>query len=166
MHIETGRKRDEGPWYLAYTEPRRELVAQANLERQGYDTYLPMYGTAAPLFPRYLFVRPGRSTQSIAPVRSTRGVQAVVRFGTHYALVTAALLAAIREQVKEHALHARGEDAGMQPGQRVRVQGNVPGLAGLEGLVDSSANRRVIVLMEILGRQTPVSLAADHLEAV
>ena len=165
MQNETYPKRNEEPWYLVYTEPRRELVAKDNLERQGYDTYLPMYGKATPLFPRYLFVRPGRMTQSVAPVRSTRGVQTIVRFGNQYALVTPPFISAIRAQEAARDLHTGGERRKLEVGQRVRVLGHVPGLAGLEGLVDSSASRRVIVLMEILGRQTPVRLAVDHLEA-
>ena len=166
MQNETGGKRSDDSWYLAYTEPRRELVAQDNLERQGYDTYLPIYGKATPLFPRYLFVRPGRSTQSIAPVRSTRGVQTIVRFGSHYAFVTPQLISLIRERVAMREAPAGIEAKPIRAGQRVRVHDNVPGLAGLEGLVDSNANQRVVVLMEILGRQTRMSLAADHLEAV
>ena len=28
-------------WYLVHTKPRQENLAQENLERQGYETYLP-----------------------------------------------------------------------------------------------------------------------------
>lgn len=162
MQNETGRLPCDESWYLAYTEARRELVARDHLERQGYATYLPMYSEAVPMFPRYIFFRPGRLTQSIAPVRSTRGIQTVVRFGSQYARVTPQLISAIRTQESQCAVRTRK----LQIGQRVRVQDKVSGLAGLEGLVDSCANRRVVVLMEILGRQTPVRLAEDHLEAV
>lgn len=150
-------------WYLAYTEPRRESIAREQLDRQGYETYLPLYGRIEPMFPRYLFFRPSRSSQSIAPVRSTRGVQAVVRFGSVYARVAPELIRAIREQ-ESRQLRLTRAGSQPQPGQRVRVQSDVPVLAGLEGLVHSSAARRVVVLMEILGRQTPVTLPAESLE--
>lgn len=29
-------------WYLVYTKPRAESTARLNLERQGYDSYLPL----------------------------------------------------------------------------------------------------------------------------
>ncbi len=29
-------------WYLIYSKPKDEKVAQENLERQGYETYLPL----------------------------------------------------------------------------------------------------------------------------
>lgn len=161
MH--TGEAAASPRWFLAYTEPRRESAAREQLERQGYETYLPLYGRVEPMFPRYLFFRPSRASQSIAPVRSTRGIQTVVRFGCVYARVEPQLIDAIREQEARHALAAR---SGPQPGQRVRVHCNVPMFAGLEGLVHSSADRRVIVLMEILGRQAPVKLQADQLEVI
>ncbi len=32
-------------WYLAYTKPRSEQAASAQLARQGYAIYLPLYKT-------------------------------------------------------------------------------------------------------------------------
>ena len=165
MQYETGELAGAGHWYVAYTDPRRESYAQEHLDRQHYDTYLPLYGRVEPMFPRYLFFRPSHDGQSIAPVRSTRGVQAVVRFGCLYAQVNQALIDSIRQQ---EALHREQAPVGGLPkaGQRVRVKPNASALAGLEGLVHSSADRRVIVLMEILGRQTPVRLASDKVEVI
>jgi transcriptional antiterminator RfaH len=94
-------------WYLAYTKPRNEQSASAQLARQGYATYLPLYKTLVrtgegmavrhgPMFPRYVFFRPGNTGQSIAPVRSTLGVSHVVRFGAAPAIVGDALVSALR----------------------------------------------------------------------
>ena len=165
MHYETRETAMLLRWYLAYTEPRREALAQEHLSRQGYEAYLPLYGAIEPMFPRYLFFRPASASQSIAPVRSTRRIQMVVRFGSTYARVPQELIAAIREQEALKKLYASGARR-PQPGQRVRVQQSAPALAGLEGLVHSSAARRVVVLMEILGRQTPVRLQAEDLEVI
>ena len=164
MHNAT--RDDDRPlsWYLAYTEPRREVVALDHLDRQGYEVYLPLYGDREPMFPRYLFFRPASVSQSIAPVRSTRGVQQVVRFGSVYARVDPAVIAGIRIQ----EVHSRGSKPTRHPapGQRVRVNSDAPAFAGLEGLVHSSATKRIVVLMEILGRQTPVKLPVEKLEIV
>jgi len=165
MHCETGDATEPTHWYLVYTEPRREPYAREHLDRQGYDTYLPLYGRSDPLFPRYLFFRPSRPSQSIAPASSTRGVQAVVRFGCLYARVPQSLIELIREQETQH-LNARPEGRLPRAGQRVRVRSSAPALAGLEGLVHSSADRRVIVLMEILGRQTPVKMQLENVEVI
>ncbi len=33
---------DQRPWYLIHTKPRMEKQPKKNLDRQGYETYLPM----------------------------------------------------------------------------------------------------------------------------
>ena len=79
-------------WYAVQTKPRQERVAEDNLARQDYTTYLPRLKTSKhrrgqwvdvvePLFPRYLFIHVDPDEHSIAPVRSTLGVANLVRFG-------------------------------------------------------------------------------------
>jgi len=71
-------------WHVVYTKPRQERVAEENLLRQHYETWLPLIGKwtrrapgwaceAQPMFPRYLFLRTTDAQQSLAPVRSTLG---------------------------------------------------------------------------------------------
>jgi hypothetical protein len=82
-------------WYVVYTKPRQEDIALINLERQGYQCYLPKMRIerirrkkavvlSEPMFPRYLFIRLDSSEQgkSWSPIRSTLGVARLVRFGT------------------------------------------------------------------------------------
>ena len=56
----------EQGWYVAYTKPRQESVAECNLQRQSFETYLPWIfqarrkrgerkGIVEPMFPCYLF---------------------------------------------------------------------------------------------------------------
>lgn len=153
-------------WYLAYTAPRRESLACEHLDRQGYETYLPLFGRLEAMFPRYLFFRPASATQSIAPVRSTRGVQAVVRFGMLYARVTDELVDAIRQQEAQLQTVRPCAGSALHPGQKIRVKDSAAAFAGLEGLVRFSAERRVVVLMELLGRQAPVSMPVENVEIV
>src|SRR5690606_9903010 len=97
-------------WFVAYTKPGQETVAQANAELQGFQTYLPMYRTLKrqpvqehpavrhePMFPRYLFVKPSHSGQSLSTLRSTRGINAMVAFGNDLATLPESKLNAIRE---------------------------------------------------------------------
>jgi len=165
MHCETRHGMKPEHWYVAYTEPRREALAREHLHRQGYECYLPLLGALEPMFPRYLFFRPASVSQSIAPVRSTRGVQAVVRFGSIYAQVPPSLIETVQEQETQYRQRAPGSPP-LRPGQRVRLHTANNALTGLEGLVHVSATRRVIVLMEILGRQTLVKIPAENIEVV
>jgi len=162
-------------WHLAYTRPRSEAVAAQQLARQGYEAYLPLYKTLkrgpdgllpqrSPMFPRYLFFRAGRVGQSIAPVRSTVGVSHIVRFGVTPATVGEALLSALRafEQQREQA--SPEILSSLKSGRRVAVCEGP--LKGLEGLVSRTAGQRVTVLLDVLGKSTPVGLAAQDLEAL
>ena len=98
-------------WHLVHTKPRQEQVALVNLQRQGYECYLPqlrvekrsrskVQAVTEPLFPRYLFIRLDSSDQgkSWAPVRSTLGVARLVRFGDRPAVVQDDLVALLRQR--------------------------------------------------------------------
>ena len=72
-------------WFVVYTHPREEALAQENLARQGFETYWPRYRkrssharqvqeVAASLFPRYLFAAFDMSETGWRTIRSTRGV--------------------------------------------------------------------------------------------
>lgn len=160
------------PWYLVYTKPRQEHVAVANLQQQGFDTYLPlckMFKRSAeaaqavlePMFPRYLFFRPARASQSIAAARSTRGVMSLVRFGHEPATLADDTLGCIRALEARQAQVGLAEISPFQPGQVVRLRD--PALCGLEGLVKAVSSRRVAVLLELLGRPMLVQVAHHQL---
>jgi len=79
-------------WFVVQSKPRREAVAEVNLERQGFETYWPRIVQSRrsrgkwrkviePLFPRYLFVRLEQGRDDFAPIRSTTGVKELVCFG-------------------------------------------------------------------------------------
>jgi transcriptional antiterminator RfaH len=163
---------DPFTWFVAYTKPGQETVAQINAEQQGFQTYLPMYRTLKrkqaveqpethhePMFPRYLFIKPSRSGQSLTTLRSTRGINAMVAFGNDLATLPESKLNAIREyehsrnDAEPHTISA------IQPGRRVRLANT-----GLEGLVQSVSSKRVVVLLALLGRQQHVKVAHDQLE--
>lgn len=164
----------ESVWFLAYTRPRLEALAQQNLELQGFEAYLPLYkrlkNTDAatvtvfePMFPRYVFFRPAHSGQSIAPVRSTRGVAQVVRFGHEMATLGAGVLNSIRQLERERNAADPAALSALSPGKVVRFRD--PAFAGLEGLVKSVSSRRVAVLLELMGRPQLVSVEHHQLEA-
>ena len=98
-------------WYLIHTKPRQEALALTNLSRQGFECYMPMLRlekirqrktalVAEAMFPRYLFIRldTSGSGQSWSPIRSTLGVNQLVRFGGQPAKVDGQLIDLIRSR--------------------------------------------------------------------
>lgn len=74
------------PWYVIHSKPRGEVEANQQLQRQGFDSLLPLAETVIsrrrlstiPYYPRYLFA--SFPMESLSKVRHTRGVARVVEF--------------------------------------------------------------------------------------
>lgn len=162
-------------WYLVHTKPRLEKCALDNLQRQGYQCYLPTLPSEKlrqgsltvidePLFPRYLFIRLGQgdSAKSWAPIRSTKGVSRLVSFGMEPAKVSDNLVDALRTQ--EAAVHAEPVKL-FKSGERVRLT-EAP-FAGIEGVYHvADGERRVMVLIEFLTKNVCLQVAPSSLRKV
>lgn len=162
-------------WYLVHTKPRQEKCALENLERQGFQCYLPtleaekirrgvVLVTDEPLFPRYLFIRLGLggAAQSWAPIRSTKGVSRLVSFGVEPAKVSDGLVEALRS--REASVQV-GPERLFRAGERVRLT-ETP-FADIEGIYQmADGDRRVMVLIELLSKQVPVRVAPASLRKV
>ncbi|GHU11566.1 transcription antitermination protein RfaH [Betaproteobacteria bacterium] len=159
-------------WYLIHSKPRQEKCALENLERQGYACYLPMLATEKlrqriltigeePLFPRYLFIQLGSGllAKSWSPIRSTKGVSHLVRFGNNPARVEAALIDALR--ARESALKDQPKQR-FAAGERICLTEGA--FAGIEGIYQmSDGESRVMVLIELLGKQATLSVSPADL---
>ncbi|MBT8446596.1 MAG: transcription/translation regulatory transformer protein RfaH [Gammaproteobacteria bacterium] len=160
-------------WYLVFTKVNQERTACEHLGRQGYRVFLPRLAArrrrsgrrlpAQALFPRYLFIFLEPGHDDWGPIRSTTGVQKLVRFGDHPARVPAVLV---------EALLARADAGGLLPlpepqfaaGQRVRVtEGPVAGTEAIFA-AEKSADR-VVILLDLVGRESRLELDRDMLEA-
>jgi transcriptional antiterminator RfaH len=161
-------------WYVVYTKPRQEAVAEENLERQGYEVYLPLIAEARrqrgrwrqcfePLFPRYLFVRLSLACDNTSPIRYTTGVSNVVRFADELAAVDDHIV----ESLKRRADCATGwqhvpKASVFKPGDRVLMDDGP--CAGVEAIFQAeSGSERVVVLLNLLGRKNYISVNRDLL---
>jgi transcriptional antiterminator RfaH len=154
-------------WYLIYTKPHKEHVARENLERQGYDIYLPMarvrrrrLGKGAnriePLFPRYLFIKLDTQTDNWSPIRSTLGVSNLVKFGMYPSAVPEALIELLCDRCDEEGIQDIAPDE-YKKGEAVRVlEGPMTGLEGI--FLAKTSSDRVMVLLDIVGKHTRVNM--------
>ena len=158
-------------WYAVCCKPRQEAVAEENLLRQGFQVYLPRIrirqrrrgqwiDAVEVLFPRYIFIRVNTLQRSTAAVRSTRGAVGMVRFGGQPAVVPDAVMDALRQ--REDAASGLHEDERplFSTGDTVKL---VDGpLAGMEGVfTEQDGDRRVILLLELLGKANKVTVSRD-----
>ena len=160
-------------WLVAYTKPRMEQVALANLERQQFEAYLPLYkkfktteaGPTAvfePMFPRYIFFRPRSAQQSTEVVRSTKGISNIVRFGFEPGVMSGQMVATIQAFEAAQNQATLQDMSNFKAGQKVKFKHAA--LGSLEGLIQSVSSKRVAVLLEIMGRSTVVQMAHHQLE--
>jgi transcriptional antiterminator RfaH len=155
-------------WFAVYAKPRQERIALEHLQRQGFHCFLPLainpYQKRSakkpriePLFPRYLFLNAVPDQQSLGPVRSTRGVSSLVRFGTKLAIVPEPVINMINNRCDKETGLVKLEPVPVNIGDKVRVFDGP--LAGLEGIFrERKGPNRALLLMKLLGTQSTVEV--------
>lgn len=163
----------ESAWYLVYSKPQQEERARINLDRQGYESFLPMMRVQRrrsgrfvtridPMFPRYLFARLDLDNDSPAPIRSTLGVSTLVRFGQRPAVVPADLVESLMAASGEAGIVENLVPPDVEPGTRVRVIDGL--LQGYEGIVEArNGQERVRVLLDLVDRYATATLSAHQI---
>lgn len=157
-------------WYCARTKPKHEHIAAANLRKHmELEVFLPrvrlekltrrgMVRLLEPLFPCYVFVR-CNVDESLNAVQHTSGISKIVHFGGKIPQVPDLVI---------HELQACFEtddvmvvESQLAVGDEVTVAGGA--FAGMSALVLKAlpARKRVQILLDILGRTTPVEVERD-----
>jgi transcriptional antiterminator RfaH len=153
-------------WHLVHTKPRGEARSLENLERQGFEVFLPMItlqkvrrgkltSVTEPMFSRYLFIRTTSIMQDLSLVRSTLGVIQLVRFGTVPAKVPNDWVESMRLQP---AVHEKLFNAG----DKLLIGSGM--LKGLDAIyVQPDGETRAMVLINLLSKPHVVSYETANL---
>jgi transcriptional antiterminator RfaH len=147
-------------WHVVHTKPRAEARALENLERQGFEVFLPMItlqkvrraklaNITEPMFSRYLFLRTTPGMQDLSVVKSTLGVSYLVRFGQLAAKVPHSWVEVMRAQpMLKEALFKSGDKVVLAEGM----------LKGLEAIyLQTDGELRAMVLIDLLSRPHLIS---------
>jgi transcriptional antiterminator RfaH len=154
-------------WYCARTKPKHEHIAAANLRTNlELEVFLPRLrleratrrGTVRviePLFPCYIFVR-CELEEKINEIRHTDGISTLVHFGHVTPRIANPIIAELQACfLAEEPLDVENR---LAPGDEVSVAGGA--FVGMRAQVLRSlpAGKRVQILLDILGRPTPVEV--------
>jgi transcription elongation factor/antiterminator RfaH len=159
-----------GPrWYAVHCLSHREGAAAAHLQNQDFAVFFPrrrktrrharrIETVLAPFFPGYIFVTLDLSRDRWRSVNGTYGVASLVMQGDRPAPVHGGVIEALQNSSGEDGvLHY---EADLQPGQRVQiVQGPFTEFLGQLDQMDAAG--RVRVLLDMLGRRTPIVMPRD-----
>lgn len=158
-------------WLVVRSKSRQETLALENLERQDFETYLPMLqlkkrrrnkwvNIVEPLFPGYLFVHVDPDQTTITPIRSTLGVNGIVRFGNNLVPIPDQVIEFLKQSEQPDTGHHQSDEPLFQKGDGVQI---VDGpFTGLEGVYQMEKGEdRAMILIEIMGRQSNVAVKLD-----
>ncbi|MCZ7676362.1 MAG: transcriptional activator RfaH [Roseovarius sp.] len=157
-------------WFVAQFKPNSHRIAQRNLLRQGFETFLPQQEETRrargrfvtrmrPLFPGYLFVSLDIAGTGLRAVNSTFGISRVVGSGTMPAAVPGDFIDALRRRCDDEDRLIPADE--METGDTITVTRGP--FADFVGRIESiEADRRVWLLLEIAERQIRVAVPADH----
>ena len=159
-------------WYLIHCKPREDERARQHLERQDYCCYLPTFtaervrgGRKAevqePLFPRYLFIHLDEFNDNWYPIRSTRGVRAIVSCNGQPIPVRNQVVDGIRVRLAARAHRERY----LKPGERVEITEGP--FARLEAIfIASDGEERVMLLLNILQQDQHLSFPVGSVRKI
>ncbi|MBZ4202071.1 MAG: transcription/translation regulatory transformer protein RfaH [Methylovulum sp.] len=159
-------------WYVINTKPRQEHIALVNLQQQGYVCYLPVLSVEKikrnkltlveeALFPRYLFIHLGigANAQSWSPIRSTKGVNGLIKFGNEPAKIANHLINFFRDN--ELARQASPTPFFSEGERLLLTNGAFVGVEAIYQMTDGE--ERVVVLIELLGKQVKLAVKPNEL---
>ena len=149
-------------WYLVKTKSRQENIAQNNLENQDYDVFCPfaqINNKRVVLFPGYIFIYLDSKSQDWSPIRSTKGVLYLVRFGLNYAKIPNNIIEFIKKNQLNTAEKLKSL-SNFKPGDKVQItEGAFKNCIAI--FKEYKPDERVILLMNLLGQQQTISIEQE-----
>jgi transcriptional antiterminator RfaH len=154
-------------WYLVQCKPHQDERALKHLERQSFECYRPLYErecirrgrkqvASAALFPGYLFIRLDRIHDNWLPIRSTRGVNQIVRFNNYPLPVADGIIEQIRRRIERGSLR----EPYLKFGERVVIaEGSFSGVEAI--FITSDGEERVMLLLNILQSDQTLSFPIE-----
>ena len=160
-------------WFVAQLKPQGLKRAEENLTRQGFESFCPKrlesrvrggrrLSTMLPLFPGYLFVSFDPSAQGWTAINGTRGVSRLLLVNPRTPTpLPPEFMAGLMARCDEQGVIGAPPD--LDVGDTIRVVSGAfaDTIARIETLQDSE---RLQILMDLMGRQSRVSVARHSVE--
>ncbi len=183
-------------WYVAYTKPRHERIAETNLNRQAFQTYLPLFKTFKMPSARTRSQTDGSSHGSPrTPEPAVKGLTSYEPMFPRYLFFRPSSpkqsIAAARSSRGVSHLVSFGSELAQASSDLLEIIREVeshrnrleldaitpfqPGalvrlrdnpLAGMEGVIHAVGAKRVLLLMEVLGQRKLVKVKPGQIEIV
>lgn len=161
-------------WFLAQIKPNCANVAQKNLKRQGFETFMPLEEetrqrngkfscTIRPLFPGYIFVAFDVTRGLWRTINSTYGITRLVCFGNEPTAVPSDLVQQLKLRCDARSNFLPSNL--LESGDQVTLTKG-PFASFVAEVEKITPDERVWVLMEVMGGQTRVAVRADQIRSL
>ena len=159
-------------WYLIQFKPNSHRLAERNLNRQGFETFLPMQqitrrkasrfvSELKPLFPGYMFVSVNSELTPWRTINSTIGVSRLVSFEGKPKSLPLQLISGL--MLRCDALGTLLPPTSLSEGESVEMlTGPFVNFIATVDTIDPE--QRIWILMDFMGQKTRIQVTADQLQ--
>ena len=158
-------------WFILQFKPNSHHLAAKNLNRQGFETFLPLHettsrrlsrfiNTSKPLFPGYMFIRFDKAESEWHKINNTYGVSRLITFNS--------TLKSIPTIFVDHLMKRYDLSGKLIPIQKLKKGDQVEVLKGpfanfIATVEKYEADQRIWILMDLMGRKTEIQTPSDNL---
>ena len=158
-------------WFILQFKSNSHHLATKNLNRQGFETFLPLHettsrklsrfiNTSKPLFPGYMFIKFDRAESDWHKINSTYGVSRLITFNS--------ILKSIPTSFVESLMKRYNSSGKLIPIKKLKKGDHVTVLTGpfanfIATVEKYEADQRIWILMDLMGRKTKIQTPLDNL---
>jgi len=158
-------------WFILQFKSNSHHLAAKNLNRQGFETFLPLHeitsrklsrfiNTSKPLFPGYMFIKFDKAEPEWHKINSTYGVSRLITFNS--------ILKSIPTILVDHLMKRYDSSGKLQPIKKLKKGDQVTVLKGpfanfIATVEKYEADQRIWILMDLMGRKTKIQTPSDNL---
>lgn len=163
-------------WHAVFCKPQQDARAEQNLKNQGFEVFRPKtrnrrvvggrrHTVIESLFPRYIFVRLGRTGEDWSPIRSTFGAVGLVKVGQDVPIVPDPVIESLRIRCSESDIVDLSGAIDFRKDEPIEI---VDGpCAGYRALFQArTKEERVIVLLKLLSAERTIEVPEEYIRKV
>ena len=159
-------------WFILQFKPNSHHQASKNLNRQGFETFLPLHDTTSrkasrfittnqPLFPGYMFITFDKAESKWHKINNTYGVSRLVTFN--------AILKPIPTTFVNNLMKRYDSSGKLLPIKKLKKGDRVKVLKGpfanfIATVETYETDQRIWILMDLMGRKTKIQTPSDTLQ--
>ena len=159
-------------WFVLQFKSNSHHLAAKNLNRQGFETFLPLHdatsrrtsrfiNTSKPLFPGYMFIRFDKAESKWHKINSTYGVSRLITFNS--------ILKSIPTNFVYHLMKRYDLSGKLLPIKKLKKGEQVKVLKGpfanfIATVETYETDQRIWILMDLMGRKTKIQTPMDTLQ--